>query len=68
MSNIDRQITNMENHIFTIEIAMEAAMTRKEQEELGRKHSKFNKKLKKLRRKSCPENKDSSEKAKEEWR
>jgi hypothetical protein len=47
---------------------MEAAMTRKEQEELGRKHNKFNKKLKKLRRKSCPENKDSSEKAKEEWR
>tara|TARA_Y100000310_G_C20218054_1_gene594456 strand:- start:329 stop:535 length:207 start_codon:yes stop_codon:yes gene_type:complete len=67
MSNIDRQITNMENHIFTIELAMESAMTRKEQEELGRKHNKFNKKLRKLKRKSCSENRDTSERTGEDW-
>jgi hypothetical protein len=67
MSSIDKQIVNMENHLFTLELAIEAAMNRKEEEELNRKRNKFNKKLKKLKRKACSDS-SSSEATDENWR
>ena len=67
MNSIDKQIVNMENHLFTLELAIEAAMSRKEEEELNRKRNNINKKLKKLRRKACPDN-GNSESTDENWR
>ncbi len=49
---MSKQIRNMENNIFNVELAMDSAPTRKEQDELSRKRNKFKKKLKKMKRKA----------------
>ena len=37
MSNIGKQISNMEENLFNIEAAIDASLTRKDQDELYRK-------------------------------
>ena len=51
MNSITKQIKNVENTLYDIEIAMDVAITSKEQNELGRKRSKLKKKINKLKRK-----------------
>ena len=51
MISITKQIKNVENTLYDIEIAMDVAITSKEQNELGRKRSKLKKKINKLKRK-----------------
>ena len=51
MNSITKQIKNVENTLYDVEIAMDVAITSKEQNELGRKRSKLKKKINKLKRK-----------------
>ena len=51
MNSIAKQIKNVENTLYDVEIAMDIATTTKEQNELGRKKSKLKKKINKLKRK-----------------
>ena len=51
MNSIAKQIKNVENTLYDVEIAIDVATTTKEQNELGRKKSKLNKKINKLKRK-----------------
>ena len=51
MNSITKQIKNVDNTLYDVEIAMDVAITSKEQNELGRKRSKLKKKINKLKRK-----------------
>ena len=51
MNSFTKQIKNVENTLYDVEIAMDVAITSKEQNELGRKRSKLKKKINKLKRK-----------------
>ena len=59
MSSITKQIQTVEDTLYDVEIAMDVATTSKEQNELGRKKPKLNKKIKKLLRKLTHENSSS---------
>ena len=50
MNSITKQINNMEDSIFNIEVALDIAVSQKDQTELIRKKAKLTKKLNKLRR------------------
>jgi len=64
-SSIQKQIVNMEGNLFDIEVAIDAAGNRKEEEELYRKRNKFKKKLRKLKRRAGQV--DTSEDVSNEW-
>tara|TARA_R100000808_G_C2092531_1_gene112397 strand:- start:278 stop:451 length:174 start_codon:yes stop_codon:yes gene_type:complete len=51
MNSITKQIKNVESTLYDVEVAMDVAVTSKEQNELGRKRSKLQKKINKLKRK-----------------
>ena len=51
MNSITKQIKNVENTLYDVEIAIDVATNTKEQNELGRKRSKLKKKINKLKRK-----------------
>ena len=51
MNSITKQIKNVESTLYDVEVAMDVAVTSKEQTELGRKRSKLQKKINKLKRK-----------------
>ena len=70
MSNIGKQISNMEENLFNIEAAIDASLTRKDQDELYRKKNTVVKKLKKLKRRLHNENNKDSRASEEEkyWR
>jgi len=51
MSNIGKQIDNMETNLYDIESALDIARTQKDQSELVRKKTKLIKKINKLKRK-----------------
>ena len=51
MNSITQQIKNVESTLYDVEVAMDVAVTSKEQNELGRKRSKLQKKINKLKRK-----------------
>ena len=51
MSSITKQIQTVKNTLYNVELAMDVATTTKEQNELGRKKTKLEKKIKKLQRK-----------------
>ena len=51
MNSITKQIKNVESTLYDVEVAMDVAVTSKEQHELGRKRSKLQKKINKLKRK-----------------
>jgi len=55
----------MEGNLFDIEVAIDAAGNRKEEEELYRKRNKFKKKLRKLKRRAGQV--DTSEDVSNEW-
>lgn len=59
MSNMSKQIRNIESNLFNVELAIDSAGTRKEQDELQRKRNKFRKKLRKLKRRA--DNKDDTD-------
>lgn len=50
MNSIAKQIHNMEDSIFNIEVALDIAVSQKDQTELIRKKAKLTKKLNKLQR------------------
>ena len=50
MNSIAKQIHNMEDSIFNIEVALDVAVGQKDQTELIRKKAKLTKKLNKLQR------------------
>ena len=58
MSNIGKQISNMEENLFNIEAAIDASLTRKDQDELYRKKNTVVKKIKKLKRRLHNEDND----------
>ena len=70
MSNIGKQISNMEENLFNIEAAIDASLTRKDQDELYRKKNTVVKKLKKLKRRLHSEDNDGSRTRQEDkyWR
>ena len=70
MSSIGKQINNMEETLFNIEAAIDASLTRKDQDELYRKKNTVVKKLKKLKRQLHNENGKDSRASEEEkyWR
>ena len=51
MNSITKQIKNVESTLYDVEVAMDVAVTSKEQNELGWKRSKLQKKINKLKRK-----------------
>ena len=51
MNSITKQIRNVENTLYDVEIAVDVATNTKEQNELGRKRSKLKMKINKLKRK-----------------
>ena len=51
MNSITKQIRNVENTLYDVEIAIDVATNTKEQNELGRKRSKLKKKINKIKRK-----------------
>ena len=51
MNSIGKQIQTVKNMLYNVELAMDVATTTKEQNELGRKKTKLEKKIKKLQRK-----------------
>ena len=70
MSKIGKQISNMEENLFNIEAAIDASLTRKDQDELYRKKNTVVKKLKKLKRRLHNEDSDGSRTSQEDnyWR
>ena len=58
MSNIGKQISNMEENLFNIEAAIDASLTREDQDELYRKKNTVVKKIKKLKRRLHNEDND----------
>tara|TARA_R110002020_G_scaffold396226_1_gene606201 strand:+ start:95 stop:307 length:213 start_codon:yes stop_codon:yes gene_type:complete len=70
MSNISKQISNMEESLFSIEAAIDASLTRKDQDELYRKKNTVVKKLKKLKRRLHNESSDGSRTSQDDryWR
>ena len=70
MSNIGKQISNMEENLFNIEAAIDASLTRKDQDELYRKKNTVVKKIKKLKRRLHNENNDGSRTSQDDryWR
>ena len=70
MSSIGKQINNMEETLFNIEAAIDASLTRKDQDELYRKKNTVVKKLKKLKRRLHSEDNDGSRTSQEDkyWR
>ena len=69
MSNIGKQISNMEETLFNIEAAIDASLTRKDQDELYRKKNTVVKKLKKLKRRLHNEDSDGSRTSQDDyWR
>lgn len=69
MSNIGKQISNMEENLFNIEAAIDASLTRKDQDELYRKKNTVVKKLKKLKRRLHNEDNDGSRTSQDDyWR
>ena len=51
MNSITNQIKNVENTLYDVEVAIDVATNTREQNELGRKRSKLEKKINKLKRK-----------------
>ena len=51
MNSITKQIRNVEDTLYDVEVAIDVATNTKEQNELGRKRSKLKKKINKLKRK-----------------
>ena len=69
MSSIGQQINNMEETLFNIEAAIDASLTRKDQDELYRKKNTVVKKLKKLKRRLHNEDSDGSRTSQDDyWR
>ena len=69
MSSIGQQINNMEETLFNIEAAIDASLTRKDQDELYRKKNTVVKKLKKLKRRLHNEDNDGSRTSQDDyWR
>ena len=69
MSNIGKQISNMEENLFNIEAAIDASLTRKDQDELYRKKNTVVKKLKKLKRRLHNADSDGSRTSQDDyWR
>ena len=69
MSNIGKQISNMEETLFNIEAAIDASLTRKDQDELYRKKNTVVKKLKKFKRRLHNEDSDGSRTSQDDyWR
>ena len=69
MSSIGKQINNMEETLFNIEAAIDASLTRKDQDELYRKKNTVVKKLKKLKRRLHNEDSDGSRTSQDDyWR
>ena len=69
MSSIGQQINNMEETLFNIEAAIDASLTRKDQDELYRKKNTVVKKLKKLKRRLHNEDSDGSRPSQDDyWR
>ena len=70
MSNIGKQISNMEENLFNIEAAIDASLTRKDQDELYRKKNTVVKKRKKWKRRLHSEDNDGSRTSQEDkyWR
>ena len=69
MSSIGKQINNMEETLFNIEAAIDASLTRKDQDELYRKKNTVVKKLKKLKRRLHNEDNDGSRTSQDDyWR
>ena len=70
MSKIGKQISNMEENLFNIEAAIDASLTRKDQDELYRKKNTVVKKLKKLKRRLHNEDSDGSRTSQDDnyWR
>ena len=69
MSNIGKQISNIEENLFNIEAAIDDSLTRKDQDELYRKKNTVVKKLKKLKRRLHNEDSDGSRTSQDDyWR
>ena len=69
MSNIGKQISNKEENLFNIEAAIDASLTRKDQDELYSKKNTVVKKLKKLKRRLHNEDNDGSRTSQDDyWR
>lgn len=70
MSSIGKKISHMEESLFNIEAAIDASLSRKDQDELHRKKNTVVKKLNKLRRRLHNEDNDGSRTSQEDtyWR